>query len=325
MKVVKIISLLFATLIFISPLVAADSKQKAKPPVKYVVFDLGGVAFDTDHVEVVKAMGLGKCVRGVATLAQGRKKMFSILNEVPYTMGNTSASHDDSGLLMPNIMCDWMRGRLESDILQAVQQSVKANNQLTTNEKEIWNSMFSILFTPEKFLKTRYFYQDTLKLALWCKKNGLKCYGLSNWSKESFDQLKALFPQFFNLFEDGCFICSGHAGVMKPDPAIYAYGEKQWQRIDQEFTMEQAALIDDQPENIDGAKKAGMQGILVINHNLQKTHKELATLCFPTKEVISDTQLAQLYKKPINPYKIVGASLLVGVLGYLTYTYANAS
>ncbi len=61
-----------------------------------------------------------------------------------------------------------------------------------------------------------------------------------------------------NKFEDAfdTLVVSAEVGVMKPDPQIYRIALEQVK-----VRAEQAVFIDDMPENVEGARALGMQGI----------------------------------------------------------------
>ena len=61
------------------------------------------------------------------------------------------------------------------------------------------------------------------------------------------------FP-FINDFDGS--IVSGHEGVCKPDPAIYALLFERYS-----ITPERAVFIDDKLENVEAARRLGMHGI----------------------------------------------------------------
>ena len=91
------------------------------------------------------------------------------------------------------------------------------------------------------------------------KNRGYKEYLLSNYSEDHFKYISRHF-RFFGL-EDGRVI-SFEEKVLKPDASIYnilldRYGLK----------AEECVFLDDTPENIDGAKAVGMQGIVFKNYS----------------------------------------------------------
>jgi hypothetical protein len=71
---------------------------------------------------------------------------------------------------------------------------------------------------------------------------------------------------------------------MKPGPGIFKYAETEWKKKNTAFDLAQAVLIDDQQENVDGAKAVGAQGILVTKQDdgtpkLGKLYAQLTDIC----------------------------------------------
>lgn len=94
---------------------------------------------------------------------------------------------------------------------------------------------------------------ESVALLADLKRLGLRAYGLSNWSAETFPVIRAENPFFETL--DGIVI-SGEVGVCKPDPAIY------------DILLQRHALlpgeclfIDDRRDNIEAAAKLGIATI----------------------------------------------------------------
>ena len=94
---------------------------------------------------------------------------------------------------------------------------------------------------------------ESLELLQTLRKNGIRTYALTNFSSENYPLVARRFP-FLNDF-DGSII-SGHEGVCKPDPAIYALLLERYS-----ITPERAVFIDDKLENIEAARRLGMHGI----------------------------------------------------------------
>lgn len=76
---------------------------------------------------------------------------------------------------------------------------------------------------------------------------------LTNWSHETFPTALELFP-FLHWFEG--IVVSGEEKLIKPDPRIY---ELLINRYD--VKPQQAIFIDDNPHNVEGAKKVGLHAI----------------------------------------------------------------
>ncbi len=100
-------------------------------------------------------------------------------------------------------------------------------------------------------------YDKNVALALSLKKKGIPIYILSNFPGDQFDRYMSK-NDFLKEFNG--MVVSGKVGVKKPDPKIYKMA------IDQ-FDCEpnKTLFIDDRIENIDAAKKFGIQTIHLIN------------------------------------------------------------
>lgn len=122
---------------------------------------------------------------------------------------------------------------------------------------------------PEIEDDIRLFFADRRRLVMeydysagWIeslKSRGYRVYLLSNYSEDHFKYISKHF-RFFGL-EDGRVI-SFEEKVLKPGARIYEillerYGLK----------AEECVFLDDTPENIDGAKAVGMQGIVFKNYS----------------------------------------------------------
>ena len=85
------------------------------------------------------------------------------------------------------------------------------------------------------------------------KARGYKVYGLSNWSSETFCQVRHVYSVFDRL---DAMVVSGYEGVVKPDARIYRlllerYGLK----------ASECVFIDDIALNVEGARRVGMQSL----------------------------------------------------------------
>ena len=87
----------------------------------------------------------------------------------------------------------------------------------------------------------------------YVKENGYHLYVLSNASTSFYDY----FPEFAPLsYFDGIVVsCDIH--IIKPERGIYEYLLNQYQLI-----AEECFFIDDRPENIEGARQIGMNGVV---------------------------------------------------------------
>jgi 2-haloacid dehalogenase len=79
-------------------------------------------------------------------------------------------------------------------------------------------------------------------------------YGLTNWSMETFPQARAKFP-VLQLIDR--YVVSGDIGDVKPHPRIFHTLLDRY-----ELAPDDCTFIDDNPDNVEGAKKLGIHGIL---------------------------------------------------------------
>ena len=86
------------------------------------------------------------------------------------------------------------------------------------------------------------------------KEEGYGIYGLTNWSAETIRLVYSKYD-FFQLF-DG-IVVSGEEKVIKPDPTIYRILLERYG-----LTAESTLFIDDNPANIETAKRLGFQTIV---------------------------------------------------------------
>ena len=122
----------------------------------------------------------------------------------------------------------------------------------------------------------RHFYADRRRLVEeyaysrgWLeelKKRGYKIYLLSNYSYDHFQYISRHFS-FFGL-EDGMLI-SCTVKLLKPDVRIYEALFEKYGLI-----PEECVFLDDSEANVEGAKKAGMQGIVFDNYEQGRAELE---------------------------------------------------
>lgn len=99
------------------------------------------------------------------------------------------------------------------------------------------------------------------------KAEGYRLYGLTNWDTQVYVTLNQ-----FDIFKllDGMVI-SSEEHVVKPEPEIY-------HRLFDKFGLipEECIFTDDRPENIEGGRREGMEGIIFASTSQYET--ELRTL-----------------------------------------------
>ncbi|MDD6252918.1 MAG: HAD family hydrolase [Candidatus Cryptobacteroides sp.] len=96
-----------------------------------------------------------------------------------------------------------------------------------------------------------------LELVRELKDSGLKIYGLTNWSAETFYTIVDEYPVFSLL--DGKVV-SGEEKLIKPDPAIYRLLLDRYS-----LDPSESIFVDDNPANVETASTLGIKGIRFIS------------------------------------------------------------
>ncbi len=86
------------------------------------------------------------------------------------------------------------------------------------------------------------------------KVRGYSLYGLTNWSAETFPQIRDSYPVFSLL--DG-IVVSGEEHMKKPDPEIYRILLSRYS-----LKPEECIFIDDNPRNVDAGEAEGIRGLV---------------------------------------------------------------
>ena len=94
-------------------------------------------------------------------------------------------------------------------------------------------------------------------LLLELKARGYKLYGLTNWSVKVYETM-ANYPEIFALLDGKLISCEEH--MVKPYPEVY-------ERLCEKFSLkaEECFFTDDKAENIEGARKVGIEGVVFEN------------------------------------------------------------
>ena len=123
-----------------------------------------------------------------------------------------------------------------------IQRHPKLENEIKAFFNPLWMNVYELKEDSEK------------ELYDWVYDKGLKIYVLSNYSADGFTYIKNKYP-FFKKASG--YVVSAFEKCMKPDPKIY-------QILLDRFNLvpEECVFIDDMPENIEAARKQGMNGIV---------------------------------------------------------------
>lgn len=238
---------------------AAPSAAEYKSDQPAIILDLGGVLMETKKLASAQFLGLRDIIWYYFTSGKSTKnirlKFYATLDKINGTTGNSAGARDDEGNLMPEMMCDWLRGtRTCKDLRTTTMTAIEAHPEWFSSaaEQQVVDRLGRMIFTPEIFVQTQQPIEDGIKFVKECKRRGYLVYVLSNWDHESFDLLVTEYHDFFKLF-DGIII-SGDVHVIKPDTQIY-------QQFTSRLTAQHCVFIDDRIENIEAAQENGIFGI----------------------------------------------------------------
>ena len=78
-------------------------------------------------------------------------------------------------------------------------------------------------------------------------------YGLTNWSAETFNSIRHLFPTLAQM--EG-IVVSGEEKLLKPDPRIFHLLETRYG-----LDFSESLFIDDNPDNVRGSEAAGLPAV----------------------------------------------------------------
>ena len=225
-----------------------------------VIFDLGGVIFDTHKTRTFWHLGPKALFyywhgnrKNVKTI---RSIFYTALNNISQATTNQYGAQDDEEHPLPQLLCDWLTGnKTPRELRKLVFNEIKQHSEWFESkaEKQLALRTAKIVFTPEIFAHTRRLIGETVDLIKECKEKGHRVFILSNWDAESFALLRQKYANIFSLF-DGIII-SGHVHDLKPNQSIYKH-------LTNTLPPETCVLIDDQKENLETAKRCGMHAIL---------------------------------------------------------------
>lgn len=242
-----------------------------------IVFDLGGVLFDTNS-SIVRKKQLGMFLSAHYALRNGafsgasiKKQWFSVLNRVAQAHSYSFAFHnedgtpiivkDESGAALPDYMVEWMSGnRSTKKMYDELCEGILSLPNMSATDKAFMINLTQT-FLPEIFVASRKLLAQTIALLKSLHKKGYPLYILSNWDRESFELMIKEYPEVFALF-DG-YIVSGEVKLVKPDLRIY-------QELERQYPHQEYILIDDQIDNVKAAHACGWSAIKTISGSPNK-------------------------------------------------------
>ena len=235
-----------------------------------LIFDVDGVILDVSKFKAFKKLGLE--ILGHTDLPD---RFFEFLNFI---------DNDKSTILakfrkyrMPSYLCKWHKDELTSkELLKFINKSIEQNPDFfkSNTEKKLVKKT-ATFFLPYNNMKVTKSVKEMVRIIKECKnkkdQNGElvnQLFIATNCNEDTFAEIKRVFPECIDLFDKNKIIVSGKIKMIKPYKNFYCY------MIDKyKLNPKKCFLIDDQEENITGAQKCGMKGIL--HKNIATTRQEL--------------------------------------------------
>lgn len=234
------------------------------------IFDFGGVLVLTNKIASLRQLGMfniASCsfqlrINPFALDKYIQARFFAILDEIAVIHNLTPTefyqqTYDEKGNRLPFLISTWIQGSLPAaDILEMINQTIENHPEWfkCQAEKRIIQNTARLVFTPFLFAQSRKISPAAVAFIKRCKGEGHKIYGLSNWDAESFALLKAKYTQVFDLFDGIVISAQEHAN--KPHATIYQILLDRYH-----LQAENCWFIDDQLENIEAARKLGINAI----------------------------------------------------------------
>lgn len=288
----------------IATLVLFAASHTQREPIEHkpvIIWDLGDVCLQTNRKKATPIVGLSNSIArflAYKVLKRGfdpadtQQVMFEFMDFRRGNPPHTAAKHRN--LPLPLDMREIMKGeKTATEMVESVCEDcdlrsdyfVKYHNSNQSAREMVKGALRCLL--PKNLVKIQEVNPQVLELVRACKQTGnCRLLILSNWDKESCNQLIADKPELFENFDLNNIIFSANTGFMKPEPEIYNY-------VTEKFNLDPAdcILIDDQLENIAAAQAAGWTNSFV-HTDAEITKAELIKL-----GVISDPEAADNSKQ----------------------------
>lgn len=233
-----------------------------------IFFDLNGVLFDVNrksaqkHAKFTPNTAIGYLFLDGKNPFKFKQRFLELLEQVPC---NGITLHNAPGKIMaqennmPNIMIAHHEGKISGpEALERIRvkfNELRVRNTIVSErELQLLLRTAQIAFDPELRFSLSTIDTQMVALIKQLKKRGYRVCAISNQDKAFLSMFKKQAPELYALFNH--IIISADIGICKPhkpifDHACYIAG----------VSANSAILIDDQEENVIGARAAGMGGV----------------------------------------------------------------
>lgn len=229
----------------------------------HIVFDLGDVLVTPHKMKAFRSIGfrniMGNLVRFQRPSA-AKESLFDFMHALSDHQVSTHSS-DGSGMVLPELMCEWFRGKISASEAHTIAHAaIELNREFFRNAAEVRlvKSLINLIFDPLKLGHLLHLSSGAEKFVNECIEQGHTVYILSNLDKQTIEILKNRYPYFFAKFADRIMI-SDTTGFIKPEAGIYKHF---LDTFDINPHQETCIFIDDQVSNISAARQFNIHGIV---------------------------------------------------------------
>lgn len=257
---------------------------------QYVFFDLYNTLLKSDKLRQGWETGFGPIIKYIlhgGKVDQIECRFFEFLGQNDQKPYGPDRPDSPKGHCMPDLMIKWQRGQLTgSQVIAQARDLAKNNPRFFKNkaERKLLLALSEFTFTADRFIGCLSVNNDLEKVAReLAQSDDVEICVLSNMDAETLAQmykspvLGPVLKMFTHVFT------SSDLGAMKPEAACFA---AVCERL--KISPEQCMLIDDQPKNIEGARKAGWNGI----HYTGNTHNVRTAMVGLLAKVLPATKTA---------------------------------
>lgn len=240
---------------------------------KVLIWDLGGVLVSNSKLTYVNSIGFKPIISYMVKektapwrfSAHIQRRVFEVLQAVPIEEHCIAeGSCIPGGIVMPPVLWAFQAGLLTSEecVLRAEGVMLDLHSKghfKNLAEKNLIERVIRAAFTPSLSVLSCNIRTETMKivrsLAAQRHPDGTRKYKLfvlSNWDPWSFVHIRKKFFKELACFDD--VIISGDIKLMKPMPEIFSHVLEK-----HKVSKEECIFIDDQLENIEGARTFGIK------------------------------------------------------------------
>lgn len=235
---------------------------------KVVIFDVGGVLLNLHTTKMgIKRIGLLGFVRYLVShrktpgyIKKSVLELYRITEQE--TKQSAERAHNYDGSPLPNLINEFQCGKRTLD--ECLKLITERSNELYAQkkyaskaEKDLILALATTPFESKQFAEHTSIIKSGVQLLQKCAQAGHTVMILSNWDAYSFEHLKKKYhPEIFQYIKSEHIFVSGAIGHLKPSPAAYECALKA-----AGCDAADCVFFDDQSENIDGARKLGIEAI----------------------------------------------------------------